>query len=105
MEVGDDLKRYVRRKIGRLSHYASRHVRQSLHAEVKLLQGTKGKDMYSCEVILHLPGETFRVQETAQTYFAAIDLVEPKLQQHLTKYKELHTDPKLYRRIWARLRR
>lgn len=107
MDTGKDVKRYVRRKIGGLERYVSRHTRESLRVEVKLKEAkTKNKEQkHTCEVILRLPQETFTVNATAETIFAAIDTVEEKLKIQLKKYKDLHTDPKLHRRLLARIKR
>lgn len=105
MDTGKDLKQYVRRKVGRLDRFVSRHTRESLHAEVKLKESkAKDKNQYTCEVVLHLPKETFTLKDSASSMFAAIDLVEEKLKIHLKKYKDLHTDPRLRQRVLARLK-
>lgn len=106
LEVGTDLKKYVVRKIGKLDGYMPRQARESAHAEVKLKASkAKNKQSHTCEVILHLPGETFRLKESAQTIFGAVDAAEEKLKIHLKKYKDLHTDPKLLQRLTVRLKR
>ena len=43
MSVGDDLRKYVIRKIGRLDRFIPRDSRASVHAEVKLKEG-RAKD-------------------------------------------------------------
>jgi len=105
MEVGDDLRKYVRRKIGKLEKYVPRHARLSVHAEVKLKEGkAKAREQRTCEVIIHLPNEVITLSETTVNIFAAVDIVEEKLKHALHKYKELHGDPKWRRRLLARLR-
>jgi ribosomal subunit interface protein len=106
MTVDEDLEKYARRKIGQLDRYASRKARNSLHAEVRLKEG-KAKDQKhcTCEVTLHLPHEILNVSESTINMFAAIDIVETKLKIQLKKYKDLHGDPKLYRRMVTRLRK
>lgn len=107
LDADQKLKKYVTRKIGGLDRYTSRHTRESLHVEVKLKElKTKNKNQqHMCEVILHLPQETFALKGSAQTIYAAVDLAEQKLKVHLKKYKDLHTDPKLRQRFVARLKR
>jgi len=106
MSVGDDLKRYVIRKIGRLDRYVARPVRESIHAEVKLKEGrAKDKQQRTCEVIMHLPQDTFVISETTVNIYAAVDIAEEKLKKHLHKYKDLHAVPKFHRRMLARLKR
>ena len=106
MVVDEKLEKYARRKIGELDHYASRKVRDSLHAEVRLKEG-KAKDQKrcTCEVTLYLPHEVLNVSESTVNMYAAIDIVETKLKIQLKKYKDRHGNPKLYRRIASRLRR
>ena len=106
MTVGDDLRKYVTKKVGSLEKYIPKHARKSVHVEVKLKEGkVKAKEERTCEVILHLPNEVFRVSETTVNIFAAVDIVEEKLKHHLHKYKETHASPKLRQRLMARLKR
>jgi putative sigma-54 modulation protein len=106
MNVGDDLRKYVNKKIGGLEKYILKSARASAHAEVKLKEGkAKKKDERTCEVILHLPKEVITVSETTINMFAAVDIVEEKLKHQLHKYKALHAGPRLHRRLLARLKR
>jgi ribosomal subunit interface protein len=106
MEVGDDLRKYVTKKIGRLDKYLSRHARESLHAEVKLKEGkAKDKNERTCEVILFAPHEVLTAKETTINMFAAVDIAEAKLKTQLKKYKDLHGGPRLQRRVLAKLKR
>jgi ribosomal subunit interface protein len=105
MSVGDDLKKYVMKKIGRLDRFIPRHGRESVHTEVKLKEGkAKNKDERTCEVIMHLPQENITVKESTINIYAAIDIVETKLHHQLKKYKELHASPRLHQRMMARLK-
>ncbi len=105
MPVGDDLRRYVLKKIGRLDKYVPRRARDSVHAEVKLKEGkAKDKQIRTCEVIMHLPHEVLTLSETTINMYAAIDIVEEKLKKQLHKYKEMHADPKKRQRLLARLK-
>lgn len=106
MSVGDDLRKYVHKKIGGLEKYVPKSARPSAHIEIKLKEGkAKTKDERTCEAIVHLPHEVLAVSETTINIFAAVDIVEEKLKHLLRKYKELHGDPKWRRRLLARLRR
>lgn len=91
VELTDDIKKYVDKKIGRLDNYMSKHARKSAHAEVKLKQEkSKKKDRLMAEVILHMPGETLTAKESTLNIYAAIDIVEAKLKNQLKKYKDKH---------------
>lgn len=106
MDVGDDLRKYVMKKIGRLDKYIPKQARASSHAEVKLKEGkTKSKNDRTCEVLLHLPHENLTVSETTVNIYAAIDIAEEKLKAQLHKYKEQGTNAKLRQRFLARLKR
>lgn len=106
MTVGDDLRRYVMKKIGRLDKYIPKQARASAHLEVKLKEGkTKGKNERTCEVLLHLPHDNVTITETTVNIYAAVDIVEEKLKTYLHKYKEKHAAPKLRQRLMARLNR
>jgi putative sigma-54 modulation protein len=105
LEVDDELKRYVQKKLGRLDRFIPKLSRESVHLEVKLKEGkAKNKDERTCEIILHLPGENIFVKESTINMYAAIDIVETKLHYQLKKYKELHASPRLHQRLLTRLK-
>jgi len=106
MTVGDDIKKYVNKKIGGLEKYIPKHARKSVHMEVKLKEGkVKAREERTCEVIVTLPNEVLAVKETTINMFAAVDIVEAKLKSLLHKYKETHANPRLHQRVIARLKR
>jgi putative sigma-54 modulation protein len=106
MDVGDDLKKYTRRKIGGLEKYIPRHALKSVHVEVKLKEEkVKALNERTCEVIIHLPQDIITVSETTVNIFAAVDIAEEKLKHQLKRYKDKHGDPRLHQRLIARLKR
>ncbi len=91
-EVGDDLKKYITKKIGKLDRYLPRRARESSRGAVRLKQSrSKDKKHHTCEVVLYLPHETLTVSETTINMFAAVDIVETKLKNQLKKYKGKHS--------------
>ncbi len=105
MTVGDDLEKYVLKKIGRLDLFMSAHVKKSAHAEVKLKEErAKNKSARTCEVILHLPNAKLTTKETTSNIFAAVDVVEAKLKNQLKKYKEQHSKERFHRRLLVRVK-
>lgn len=105
-KVDQKLAAYVTKKIGPLDKYISRHDRESLHAEVVLKERIiKAKKVCICEVILHVPGDTIVTKESTINMYAAVDIVEAKLRNQLKKHKEKRGNPRLHRRLVARLRR
>lgn len=106
VEVDSDLKKYIRKKIGKLDQYLPSHSRESAHAEVKLQERKiKSRVECKCEVILHLPHETLVVKETTVNMYAAVDVVEEKLKNQIKKYKQKHGKGRLRTRVLARLKR
>lgn len=105
MIVGDDLRKYILRKVGHLDKYMPKHARESVHAEVRLKEtNTKTKNERTCEVVLYLPKEVIAVTETTINMYAAIDIAEEKLKVRVHKYKEMHGTPQLHRRVLAKLK-
>jgi putative sigma-54 modulation protein len=107
LELTDDLKKYVNKKIGRLDHYMSRHVKKSVYAEVKLKEeSSKKNDQFTAEVIIHLPNEKIAAKDSTLNIFAAIDIVEAKLKNQLLKYKGKTGDHKADRKgVLAKFKR
>ncbi len=110
LELGEDIKKYIRRKVGRLDKYMPRHARVSAHVEVKMRQTNKKLgNKYECEIIMHLPGEQVQAKESTMNMFAAVDIVEQKVKNLLVKYKQMHIahikekHPGLLRRLRQRL--
>jgi ribosomal subunit interface protein len=106
LQVDDDLRKYVHKKVGRLDRYIPKYNRPSAHAEVKLKEAkAKGKKECTCEIVLYLPQEVINVKESTVNMYAAVDIAEAKLKSQLQKYKGLHANPKLHRRLLVRMRR
>lgn len=105
-EVDAKLLAYVKRKIGGLDRYISKHNRESAHCEVHLKETqSKSKDRYRCEVTLYLPHKTLIAKDDALNFYASVDIAEAKLKQQLQKYKDLHGNGKKYRHMFARFSR
>jgi ribosomal subunit interface protein len=105
LEVNEDLKKYVHKKLGRLDRFIPKAGRESAHMEVKLMEGrAKDKNARTCEVLLHLPGENITVKESTINVYAAIDIVEAKLRHSLKKYKETYASPRLHQRLLSKLK-
>ncbi len=91
LELGDDIKKYIRKKVGRLDKYITRHARATVRVEVKIKQNNdKIGNKYQCEVIVHVPGEQVQAKEATLNMFAAVDIVAEKLKNQLITYKQMH---------------
>lgn len=105
-ELDAKIKKYVQVKMNKLEKYMPKHARESVHAEVFLKErNIKAKKEMSCEVVLHLPKETLRIEESTMNIYAAVDIVEAKLKNQLKKYKEMHSTLRIHKRVIARFRR
>lgn len=106
MQVSDDLRKYITKKMSRLERFAPKAARESMRIVVAVSEAKKrsGKECI-CEATLHLPHEVFNVKEGTVNIFAAVDITEEKLKQHLRKYKELHANPRLHQRVLTHLKR
>lgn len=90
-DVDDEVKKYVKKKIGKLDGYMPKHARKSAHAEVWLKESkVKNLKKSTCEINIFVPGEKIQATETTVNMYAAIDIVEEKLKSQLKKYKDQH---------------
>jgi len=93
LDIDTKTKRYVLKKIGRLSRYLPRHARKSVSAEVKLKEVNKDHgNKYEVEVIIHLPEQLITAKDSTLNILAAVDIVEAKIITQLKRYKQLHTN-------------
>ena len=105
LDIDDNLRKYIDRKLGRLDRFMSSHSRESAHLEITLKESKpKGAKQCHCDVVLHLPHDNIIIKESTINMFAAIDIVEAKLKLQLKKYKDTHDRRKLQHRIFARRR-
>lgn len=89
LELEEDLKKYVTKKLNKLEKYVPRHARESADANVMLKEShAKNKRQFTCEITLKLPHETINVSESTLNIFAAVDIAEATLKNRLKKYKE-----------------
>ncbi len=89
-EVSADLKKYITKKLSRLDRFAPRKARSMMHIDVKLTELKTKSDRNQCEIIVHLPDQQLTAKESTVNMFAAIDIVETKIKNQLTKYKDMH---------------
>lgn len=99
-------KRYVRKKIGSLDRYLSRHVRQSATVDIKLKEVNRAHgNKYECDVIMHLPEATVTAKDSTLNMLAAVDIVEEKLRAQLKKYHDTKKDHTAKHNLLGRLKR
>lgn len=87
--IDSDIAKYIQKKVGKLDRHLKRRDREGVRADVKLQESTgKGGKKCTAEVILHLPTVQLTAKESTMNMFAAIDIVEAKLQNQLKRHKE-----------------
>ena len=99
-------KRYVRKKIGSLDRYLSRHTRKSAQVDIKLKTVNRAHgNKYECDVIMHLPETTVMAKDSTLNMLAAVDIVEEKMRSQLKKYHDTRKDHKGKHNFLGRLKR
>ncbi|KAF1720663.1 ribosome hibernation-promoting factor, HPF/YfiA family [Pseudoxanthomonas wuyuanensis] len=86
IEVTPALRDYVETKLRRLERHFDEHP-----FEVRAQLGTRKPD-YLAEATLSLPGRTLHADASAQTMYAAIDVLADKLDRLLLKHKKKKED-------------
>jgi putative sigma-54 modulation protein len=104
--AGDQVQKYVMRKIARLDRYLPRHARKSVTADVKLKQVNRDHgNKYEAEIIINVPDKCLTAKDSTVNMFAAIDIVEAKLINQLRKYKQETITHVANRRTLSRFKR
>jgi putative sigma-54 modulation protein len=101
-EIDPKVKEYAEEKIGNLDKYLPRRVRGSATATVMLENDPSGREdnRYVCEVVMMVSGTKMVSREATINIYAAIDIVEAKLQSQSKKYKAKVTlEPRRIRMI------
>jgi putative sigma-54 modulation protein len=99
-------KRYVRKKIGSLDRYLSRHTRKSAMVDIKLKEVNRAYgNKYECDVIMYLPESTITAKDSTLNMLAAVDIVEEKLRAQLKKYHDTRKEHRGRHDILSRLKR
>lgn len=106
VDTDEKIKKYVNKSVAKLEKHMPRHARTSAHVDVKLSESKRQADKKcTAEIIIYLPNEVLTAKESTMNMFAAVDIVETKLQNQLKKYKDLHTDPRFIQRLTVKFRR
>jgi ribosomal subunit interface protein len=106
IDTDEKVKKYVISRVNKLERYVPRHARESVHVDVKLRENKNQQNRQcSAEVIMYLPHEVLTAKESTINLFAAIDIVEAKLQNQLNKYKDTHENPKFYQQLTRKFKK
>lgn len=93
-EVDEKIRAYAEEKIGCLEKYMAASNQDGVRAEIVLEDDPSGREDNHCvcDCVLVAPGGKLVAREGTVNMFAAIDIVEAKLQAQLVKRKEKHMD-------------
>lgn len=90
IELSPGLKQYIEEKIGGLDKFLEKFNQELVEARVEVGKITKGQrqgEIFKTEVNLSIERRLIRVEETAESLNAAIDLVKDELQREIRRYK------------------
>lgn len=99
-------KRYVRKKIGSLDRYLSRHARKTLRIDIRLREVNRARgNKYEVDAEVHVPGATITAKDSTLNMLAAVDIVQEKLKNQLKKYHDERKDHRGRHNILGRFKR
>ena len=85
VEVTEELRVAVNKKIGRVRQYAPRAVRARVH--LHKVRADPSPHQFKARVLYELPGNDLSAEHTAHDPIAALDLVAEKIERRLRKRK------------------
>jgi len=94
IKLSPSINQYVDEKIGGLERFLKGYDPDLVEARVevgKITRGQRHGEIYRAEVNLNLGRQLLRVEETAESLMAAIDLVKDRLQREINQYKDKKT--------------
>ena len=85
IEITDAIKAYTKEKIGKvLNHYDQI---QSLEVVLNVIKNPSVSESHTAEVICNMTSGSIKLEETAETMYAAIDILADKLLRQVEKHK------------------
>lgn len=91
-EIDSKIRAYADEKLGSLEKFLVKGGKEATHAAVVLEEDVSGREdnRFVCDAVLVVPGARLVAREGTVNMYAAIDIVEAKLQAQLVKFKEKH---------------
>ena len=85
IEITDAIKAYTKEKIGKvLNHYDQI---QTLEVVLSVIKNPSVSESHTAEVICKMTSGSIKLEETAESMYAAIDLLADKLLRQVEKHK------------------
>lgn len=100
-KVEEPLKKYVKKRIGKLDRYLPRRAKGDVIAKVVIEEIGKSKgEKYNISVAMELMGgKVIAARDECSNVFAGVDLVEAKLLGQIRRYK-LEVQPHRQKKSW-----
>ena len=91
IKLSPSINQYIEEKIGGLRKFLKKDNPELTEAQVevgKITRGQRQGDIFRAEVNLAVGGQFFRVEETAESLQAAVDLVKEELAREIRRKKD-----------------
>lgn len=93
-KIGDELKKYVTKRLGHLDKFLPRKTRKDVVMKVVITQVNRAHgNKYEISVAIDIPGgKVLAAKDEAGNVFAGIDILEAKLKGQVRKFKAEKVD-------------
>ena len=88
IEITDAIKAYAKEKLGKVANHYDQI--EAIDMVLTVIKNPSVSENHRAEVICKLTTETVKVEETAESMYASIDLVADKLNRQVQKFKDKH---------------
>lgn len=85
IEITDAIKAYTKEKIGKVSNHYDQI--QLIEVVLSVIKNPSVNESHTAEVICKMTSGSIKLEETAETMYAAIDLLADKLLRQVEKHK------------------
>jgi putative sigma-54 modulation protein len=90
IEITDAIKAYAKEKLGKVANHYDQI--QSIEVVLTVIKNPSVSLNHTAEVICKLTSGSIKVEESAESMYASIDLVSDKLDRQVKKFKDKNMD-------------
>ena len=88
IEITDAIKAYAKEKLGKVANHYDQI--EAIDMVLTVIKNPSVSQNHKAEVICKLTTESVKVEESAESMYASIDLVADKLNRQVQKFKDKH---------------
>ena len=88
IEITDAIKAYAKEKLGKVANHYDQI--EAIDMVLTVIKNPSVSENHRAEVICKLTTESVKVEESAESMYASIDLVADKLNRQVQKFKDKH---------------